>query len=136
MWIENGCIRLGFHHYGAEGTGIFTDVTAVKLKKNQSIVVTFRLNGSGITWTGAPKCALIDNNIKTTWEPGCFDLDDAVTVNTSGETTVRLTNTTGSTQKFVDTCLDLSIQLDGYGTMASAEDFESVGLEIVSCAIE
>lgn len=136
MWIENGCIRLGFHHYGAEGTGIFTDVTAVKLKKNQSIVVTFRLNGSGITWTGAPKCALIDNNIKTTWEPGCFDLDDAVTVNTSGETTVRLTNTTGSTQKFVDTCLDLSIQLDGYGTMASAEDFESVGLEIVSCTIE
>ena len=136
MWIENGCIRLGFHHYGAGGTGIFSDVTAVKLKKNQSIVVTFKLTGSNITWTGAPKCALIDNNIKTTWEPGCFDLEDAVTVNTAGETTVRLTNTTGATQKFVDTCLDLSIQLDGYGTMATAEDWESIGLEVVSCTIE
>lgn len=136
MWIENGCIRLGFHHYGAGGTGIFSDVTAVKLKKNQSIVVTFKLTGSNITWTGAPKCALIDNNIKTTWEPGCFDLEDAVTVNTAGETTVRLTNTTGATQKFVDFCLDLSIQLDGYGTMATAEDWESIGLEVVSCTIE
>jgi hypothetical protein len=80
---------------------------------------------------------LIDNNIKTTWEPGCFDLEDAVTVDINGgETTVKLTNNTSSTQKFVGTCLDLSIQLDNYGTMASAEDWESVGLEIVSCTIE
>ena len=137
MWKENGCIRLGFHHYGADGTGIFSDVNSVKLKKNQTITVTFKLTGSGITWTSAPKCALIDNNIKTTWEPGCFDLDDAVTVDINGgETTVKLTNNTSSTQKFVDTCLDLSIQLDNYGTMASAEDWESVGLEIVSCTIE
>ena len=135
MWKENGCIRLGFHHYG--GTGIFTDVSSVKLKKNQTITVTFKLTGNGITWTSAPKCALIDNNIKTTWEPGCFDLEDAVTVDINGgETTVKLTNNTSSTQKFVGTCLDLSIQLDNYGTMASAEDWESVGLEIVSCTIE
>ena len=137
MWKENGCIRLGFHHYGADGTGIFSDVNSVKLKKNQTITVTFKLTGSGITWTSAPKCALIDNNIKTTWEPGCFDLEDAVTVDINGgETTVKLTNNTSSTQKFVGTCLDLSIQLDNYGTMASAEDWESVGLEIVSCTIE
>ena len=137
MWKENGCIRLGFHHYGADGTGIFSDVNSVKLKKNQTITVTFKLTGNGITWTSAPKCALIDNNIKTTWEPGCFDLEDAVTVDINGgETTVKLTNNTSSTQKFVDTCLDLSIQLDNYGTMASAEDWESVGLEIVSCTIE
>lgn len=137
MWKENGCIRLGFHHYGESGTGIFTDVSSVKLKKNQTITVTFKLTGNGITWTSAPKCALIDNNIKTTWEPGCFDLEDAVTVDINGgETTVKLTNNTSSTQKFVGTCLDLSIQLDNYGTMASAEDWESVGLEIVSCTIE
>ena len=137
MWKENGCIRLGFHHYGADGTGIFSDVNSVKLKKNQTITVTFKLTGNGITWTSAPKCALIDNNIKTTWEPGCFDLEDAVTVDINGgETTVKLTNNTSSTQKFVDTCLDLSIQLDNYGTMTSSEDWESVGLEIVSCTIE
>ena len=137
MWVENGCIRLGFHHYGVDGTGIFTDVSSVKLKKKQTITVTFKLTGAGITWTNAPKCALIDNNIKTTWEPDCFNLDDAVTVDINGgETTVKLTNTTNSSQTFVDTCLDLSIQLEGYGKMDNPDDYESIGLEVVSCTIE
>lgn len=132
LWVENGCLRLGFHHYGADGTGIFQDVSSVKLRKDQTISVTFRING-GVEWTQTPKCALIDNNIKQTWEPGCFDLSDAVVVNTSGETTVSLTNTTGTTQTFVSTCLDLSIQLDGYGTY---EDASLIGVEIVSCTIQ
>ncbi len=43
-------------------------------------------------------------------------LPDAVAVDTNGgETTVSLTNTTGSTQTFTATCLDLSIQLNGFG---------------------
>lgn len=139
-WLENGCIRIGFHHYGDTGTGIFKDVASVKLKKNQTISVTFKING-GITWTAAPKCALIDNNIKQTWEPGCFDLDDAVTVNTAGETTVTLTNTTGATVTFLPTCLDLSIQYTDYGTAdVMAEDgnpdWSAVGFEIVSCTIQ
>lgn len=70
-----------------------------------------------MTWSKTPKCALIDNNIKQTWEPGAYDLPDAVVVDTNGgETTVSLTNTTGSTQTFTATCLDLSIQLDGLAT--------------------
>ena len=130
-WIENGCVRLAFHHYGEGGNGIFKDASGVKLKKDQTIKVTFKLKEGVITWSQTPKCALIDNNIKTTWEPGCFDLDDAVTVNTGGETTVTLKNTTGATQKFTNTCLDLSIQFDGYGEGEYTDMFESV-----SCVIE
>ncbi len=133
-WVENGCLRLGFHHYGDGGTGIFKDAASVKLKKNQTIKVTFSLK-SGLTWTKTPKCALIDNNIKTTWEQGCFDLEDAATVNTSGETTVTLTNNTGATQKFTPTCLDLSIQLDGYLDGYVSGDTPDV-FEKISCVIE
>ncbi len=130
-WTENGCVRLAFHHYGEGGNGIFKDASSVKLKKDQTIKVTFKLKEGVITWSQTPKCALIDNNIKTTWEPECFDLDDAVTVNTGGETTVTLKNTTGATQKFTNTCLDLSIQFDGYGEGEYTDMFESV-----SCVIE
>lgn len=130
-WTENGCVRLAFHHYGDGGNGIFKDAASVKLKKGQTIKVTFKLKEGVITWSQTPKCALIDNNIKTTWEPGCFDMDDAVTVNVNGETAVTLKNTTGATQKFTATCLDLSIQFDGYGEGDYTDMFESV-----SCIIE
>ncbi len=69
----NGCLRVGFHHYGETGKGLFKDVKSVKLKKNQTITVTFKIKG-GVTWSKTPKCALIDNNIKQTWEPGAYDL--------------------------------------------------------------
>ena len=133
-WLEKGCIRIGFHHYGDTGTGIFKDVASVKLKKNQTITVTFKIKG-GVTWSKTPKCALIDNNIKTTWEPGAYDLPDAVAVDTNGgETTLSLTNTTGSTQTFTATCLDLSVQLDGFGDYGGSTD--NIDIEIVSCTIQ
>lgn len=130
-WIEGGALRLAFWSYGSTGSGIFKDCASVKLRKNQTIKVTFKLKPGVITWSQTPKCALIDNNIKTTWEPGCFSDSEAVTVNVDGETTVTLTNTTGSTQTFYNTCLDLSIQWDGYGDGDYANAFESV-----SCVIE
>lgn len=139
MWIENGALRLAFWSYGDSGSGILTDVGSVKLKKNQTISVTFKI--SGVTWSQTPKCALIDNNIKTTWEQGCYDLDDAVTVNVDGETTVSLYNNTGSTQTFKSTCLDLSIQMDGYGTLedgtaVTSDNANQIKLEIVSVTIQ
>ena len=134
MWVENGCLRVGFHHYGETGVGLFKDVKSVKLKKNQTITVTFKIKG-GVTWSKTPKCALIDNNIKQTWEPGAYDLPDAVVVDTNGgETTVSLTNTTGSTQTFTATCLDLSIQLNGFGDYGGSTD--NIDIEIVSCTIQ
>lgn len=134
MWVENGCLRVGFHHYGETGKGLFKDVKSVKLKKNQTITVTFKIKG-GVTWSKTPKCALIDNNIKQTWEPSAYDLPDAVAVDTNGgETTVSLTNTTGSTQTFTATCLDLSIQLNGFGDYGGSTD--NIDIEIVSCTIQ
>jgi len=139
LWVENGCLRLGFWHYGASGSGIFKDdITKIKLKKNQTITVVFKITGS-TTWDKTPKCALIDNNIKQTWEPGCFNQADAVEVNLNGETTVSLTNNTGTTQTFTATCLDLSIQLDGYaqGDWNKKDvDLSGINVEIVSCTIQ
>lgn len=140
MWVEKNCLRLAFWSYGSGGEGIFSDVTKVKLKKNQTITVKFKI--SGVNWAKTPKCALIDNNIKQTWEPGCYDLADAVEVNTTGETTVSLKNTTDGMVKFTDTCFDLSIQGKGYGSLADGTeiadgvDLSTVTIEIVSCTIE
>lgn len=136
LWTENGCLRLGFWHYGASGSGIFKDeIGKIKLKKKQTITVVFKIN-SGITWSATPKCALITDNkdIGGIWEPKRFEQSDAVELNTNGETTVSLTNTSGSTVTFTGTCLDLSIQLDGYGTLDG--DASAVGVEIVSCTIQ
>ena len=51
-----------------------------------------------------------------------------------GETTVSLTNTTGSTQTFTATSLDLSVQLDGFGDYGGSAD--NIDIEIVSCTIQ
>ena len=133
-WQENGCFRLGFHHYGEGGTGIFKDAASVKVPKGKSIKVTFTIKDPS-AWSAAPKCALIDNNIKTTWEQGCFDLDDAVTVNLNGTTTVSLLNNTSKAQSFTATCLDLSIQLNGY-YIDYAEGVCPDIVDNVTCVIE
>lgn len=132
VWVEGGGVRLKFWSYGADGDGLFKDADKVKLKKNQTIWCTFKLKDGVIAWANTPKCALIDNNIKTTWNPQCFDLDDAVVVNLGGETRVGLKNTLGTTVKFKDTCLQLAIDWDGYGDGSEnyTDMFESVKLEI------
>ena len=129
-WTENGCVRLALYHSWS-GKGLFKDPASVKLKKNQTIKVTFKLKPDVIIWTNTPKCTLCDNMIKGVWEPGCFDLDDAVTVNLSGETTVTLTNTTGASVNWTADCLNLSIQFDGFGE----GDYTDM-LESVTCVIE
>ncbi|MBQ8713348.1 MAG: hypothetical protein IJ551_11105 [Prevotella sp.] len=133
-WQENSCFRLGFHHYGEGGTGIFKDAASVKVPKGKSIKVTFTIKDPS-AWSAAPKCALIDNNIKTTWEQGCFELDDAVTVNLNGTTTVSLLNNTSKSQTFTATCLDLSIQLNGY-YIDYAEGVCPDIIDNITCVIE
>ena len=135
-WIENNALRLAFYHYG--GSGIFKDPNNVKFKKGQTLTVKFTLNPD-LEWENTPKCALIDNQSKKAWEtsnPSCFEDADAVTVNTKGETTVTITNTTGSTYKFTNECLDLSIQLQGYIKNYDAEMSVSGMFQKVSCTIE
>ena len=129
-WTENGCIRLALYHSWSS-KGLFKDPAAVKLKKEQTIKVTFKLKPDVMTWTQTPKCTLCDNKIKGVWEPACFDREDAVTVNLTGETTVSLKNTTGATVNWTEDCLNLSIQFDGYGEGDYTQMFESV-----TCVIE
>lgn len=131
----NKYYRLIFYNmYMDPPQGILKDASNVKVKKNQTLKVSFTLK-PGLTWTNAPKCALIDNNMKTTWEPGAFDLDDAVLVNTAGETTVTLTNNTGATVKLSDTALQLSIQLDGYLSGFDPENVPDL-IQSMTCVIE
>ncbi len=109
----------------------------MKLKKNQTITVTFKIKG-GVTWSKTPKCALIDNNIKHHMGTRCVRIlaDAEIAVDTNGGETsgFTFTNTTGSTQTFTATCLDLSVQLDGFGDYGGSTD--NINIKIVSCTIQ
>ena len=99
------------------------DITKVKVKKDQTLSVTFTV--SGITWNdgAAPKAALCHNMGSGLWEPACFSDAAAVTLNKNGETTVTWKNTTGSTATFNgNSCVTVAIQLAGYGTAATDAD--------------
>ena len=100
------------------------DISTVKVKKNQTLSVTFKVDG--INWTDGkePKAALCHNwGDSGLWEPACFNDPAAVTLNKSGETTVTWTNTTGSTVNYKGTsCVTVAVQLDGFGTAPLFED--------------
>lgn len=88
------------------------DISRIKLKKNQTMKITFSL--SGITWKddATPK-ALLANNIEGlgfSWPENGGGFENGVEVNKSGETTLTLTNTTGSTVTFEDSsCITICI---------------------------
>ena len=136
LWVENGSLRVGLYHSWSNVTVFKQEISKIKLKKNQTISLVFKVNG--VTWDKTPKCALITNNIGgLAWEPTCFTLPGAVELNQNGETTISLTNTTGSTVTFDGDCLDLAIQLNGYGgTWPDYTDVSSISVEIVSCTIQ
>ena len=136
LWVENGSLRVGLYHSWSNVTVFKQEISKIKLKKNQTISLVFKVNG--VTWDKTPKCALITNNIDgLAWEPTCFTLPGAVELNQNGETTISLTNTTGKTVTFDGDCLDLAIQLNGYGgTWPDYTDVSSISVEIVSCTIQ
>ena len=93
------------------------DVSTLKMKKDQTLSMTFKVEG--LTWNeGAkPKAVLCQNFDNAGWETGCFDLDYAVEFNRNGETTVTWKNTTGKTVTFKGySCITMTLQLNGYGT--------------------
>lgn len=121
------------------------DVSTIKLKKNQTMKLTFRLNG--VTWkSGVQPKALFANNIDAlgfSWPSNGsgFDVDSAFAVNTAGETTISLTNTTDSTVKFDgSSCITVCIQvkdlvespLDENGII----DASAITAEVTSLTIE
>ena len=93
------------------------DVSTLKMKKDQTLSMTFKVEG--LTWNedAKPKAVLCQNFDNAGWETGCFDLDYAVEFNKNGETTVTWKNTTGKTVTFKgNSCITMTLQLNGYGT--------------------
>lgn len=93
------------------------DISTVKVKKGQTLSMTFKIEG--LTWNeGAkPKAVLCQNIDNAGWETGCFDLDYAVEYNMNGETTVTWKNNTGATAAFSGaSCITMTLQLDGFGS--------------------
>lgn len=118
------------------------DITKLKLKKNQTITISFKVNGAA--WNTAPRAVLCHNIGDGLW-PGAdgaaFNDASAVTLNTSGETVLKLTNTTGSAFTFEGaSCLAICIDqrgnadspLDANGDLDAA----AVTAEITSITIE
>lgn len=117
------------------------DITKMKLKKNQTMTIKYKVL-SGITWNeGAqPKTVIMENMIGGTFEDGCYDLPYASAFDTApgAEQTVTLTNTTGATVKFdTDCCLVIGIQNKGLATVAGTENTTpEVEVEITSITIQ
>ncbi|GAB6871124.1 hypothetical protein [Bacteroides rodentium] len=117
------------------------DITKVKLKKNQTLTIKYKVLG-GITWNegAAPKTVIMENKIENAFEDGCYDLGHASNFDTAAGAvqTVSLTNTTGATQTFeTDCCLVIGIQNKGLATVETLEDGNpNVQVEVVSMTIE
>lgn len=93
----------------------------LKLKNGQTMTIKFSITG-GITWNADAKPkAMIRHNVDglgkgSDWSN--FDEGDAVEINKSGETTLTLTNDTGSKADFTSGSLQIVIQIDSKYTEA------------------
>lgn len=136
------CYRIEIYNpWGGDKTWP-VDVSKLKLKKNQTIKIAFKLNGA--TWNSAPRAVICHNMGNGLWPGGdgaAFADASAVTMNTSGETVLSLTNTTGSSFTFDGTSC-LAICIDQRGNAASPLDADGnldatvVTAEITSITIE
>ena len=113
------------------------DITKVKLKKNQTLKIQYKVL-SGITWNdGAkPKTVIMDNNIGNSWEDACYQLEHAASFDTTVGATqvVTVTNTTGATVTYDgSSCICIGIQNKGLATVAVTEDGQHLPRTTDSC---
>ena len=135
-------LRLQFYNpWGGGDAGWPIDITKVKLKKNQTLKIQYKVL-SGITWNegATPKTVIMDNNIGNAWEDDCYNLAHAVAFDTAegAVQTVSVTNTTGATVTYEgSSCICIGIQNKGLATVAATEDGQpDVKVEIISMTIE
>lgn len=134
-------LRLQFYNPWGGDVEWPIDITKVKLKKNQTLKIQYKVLG-GITWNegAAPKTVIMDNNIGNTWEDACYDLAHAVPFDTAAGAvqTVSVTNTTGATVTYDgSSCICVGIQNKGLATVATTEDGQpDVQIEVISMTIE
>lgn len=116
------------------------DNSKLKLKKDQKLIIKFKV--SGITWNSdaSPKGVFCHNVGSGLWEPACYNDASAATLDKNGETTVIFTNTTGATVKFAETsCATISVQVDGLVSaplVGGVLDASGVTVEVTSMTIE
>lgn len=127
------------------GDPAISDISKVKLRKGQTMTMKFTLKG--VTWKeGAQPKVLFGNNIEGlgfNWPSNGqgFDVPEAFDLNKNGETTISITNTTGSTATFEGTSVILAcIQIKDMVESPLADngllDPEAVTVEGVTLTIE
>lgn len=141
---RDGKLEIALYHPWGGTADFFADNSKLKIKKDQSICVTFRIDG--INWSaGANPRAHIDANdfapSYCNWSNAGFDLGHNVYLNKGGETTVKLTNETGATFKFegVD-CISVGIEtlgmVDGPLNEEGKLDTSAITFTVTSVYIE
>lgn len=126
-----------YNPWGVGGDAV--DPARLKVKKNQKINVTVKLNG--FTFEKPAKMVLCLNFEKAAdheWENTCFDYSRAITVNSDGSYTVSWTNDTGETCNWAGTsALIVTMQYVGYASLADdSEEGYKKALTVESVTIE
>lgn len=139
-WLDGEQLRIVLYQPAGWGGGEpAVDPEQLVLKKEQTLSVTFKLNNIDWKEDATPKAFLGIN--MTGYGSWSFDSPESVEINKGGETTVSITNGTGSKYSFLDNdCLQIAVQQAGLingplgedGTIDSA----NVGYEIVSVVIQ
>ena len=123
------------------GKDPMVDITKMKLKKNQKLVIKFKV--SGIQWKdGAePMVAISDNLIINKWGADVFADPSAIKVSADdSEKTIELVNTTGATVNFegmscVSVCMLVGDMAEGPLAEDGSFDSSQVTAEITSITI-
>lgn len=122
-----------YNPWGGGGDAI--DPTTLKVKKNQTLKVTLRLNG--FTFEQPAKMVLCLNwetTAESGWEPDCFGYQRAIEVNGDGTYTVSWTNDTGGTVNWGDATSALIITMQYVGYASVEPDAE--GTYKAACTVE
>lgn len=123
------------------GKDPMVDITKMKLKKNQKLVIKFKV--SGIQWKdGAePMVAISDNLIINKWGADVFADPSAIKVSADdSEKTIELVNTTGATVNFegmscVSVCMLVGDMAEGPLAEDGSFDSSQVTAEVTSITI-
>ena len=141
-WLDGGSGQIRIILYQPAGWGggdPAVDPEQLVLKKEQTLSVTFKLNNVDWKDDAAPRAFLGVN--MTGYGGWSFDSPETVQFNKGGETTVSITNGTGSKYSFLDTdCVQIAVEqeglINGPFNEEGAIDAANIGYEIISVVIQ
>lgn len=130
-----------YNPWGGDTYVPMVDITKMKLKKNQKLVI--KLKVSGIQWKedATPKLAISDNIIVNAWGANVFAHPTAINIPADdSEKTIELVNNTGKTVNFEGTsCVSVCILVDDMaeGPLDAEGNFDAsqVTAEVTSITI-